>query len=850
MEENGYNPHAIEPKWQRIWEETGLYRTDLDAAQRPFYNLMEFPYPSGEGLHVGHFYSYSGADSYGRFKRMHGLDVFEPMGFDAFGIHAENYALKLGVNPAQLIPRNVRRFREEQLKRVGTMFDWSREVNTTHPDYYRWTQWIFLQLYHAGLAYRAAAPVNWCPSCLTTLADEQVTDGRCERCDTPVAQRELTQWFFRITDYAERLLDFSHADFTETTQRLQTHWIGRREGAEVHFPVEGGDERITVFSTRPDTLFGATFLVLAPEHEAALTLATPEQRGAVAAYREQTQARSDVERLSVTQAKTGVWTGRYAINPVDGRRLPIWVADYVLVGFGTGAIFATPTHDQRDYDFARAHDLPILPVIEPTEEGADWSPEAFDAAYEGDGVLIHSGPYDGLTVEEGKRAIVEDLQARGLARRAVTYRLRDWLISRQRYWGPPIPIIYCERCGMVPVPEDALPVRLPATEAFRPLGTGQSPLASIDEFVHTTCPTCGHSARRETDVSDNFLDSAWYYLRYTSTEHGERPWDVNRLKKWLPVHMYIGGIEHSTMHHLYARFLWKALQDLGHLPKELGPEPFARLRLHGLIIKDGTRMSKSRGNVVNPDEYIAQVGADVLRLYMLFMGPFEVGGDFRDRGINGMVRFAHRVWRVATFEPGRQDGGGPSHGARQDATEGEGAEASARQDAAATEGEGALVREMHQTIRKVSEDMEALAFNTAIAALMGYLNTLQAWQGRASAETWDEAVRVLLLLLAPFAPHLTEELWARRGGAFSIHQQPWPTWDADLAQEEVITLVVQVDGRVRGRITVPAAISAGRAREEALRSEAVRRYLDGREIDRVVFVPGRLINLVMAATEE
>jgi len=825
MEEDSYsyNPHAIEPKWQRIWEETGLYKTDLDAAQRPFYNLMEFPYPSGEGLHVGHFYSYSGADSYGRFQRMHGLDVFEPMGFDAFGIHAENYALKRGVNPAELIPRNVRRFREEQLKRVGAMFDWSREANTTHPDYYRWTQWIFLQLYHAGLAYRAAAPVNWCPSCLTTLADEQVVEGRCERCDMPVVQRQLTQWFFRITDYVERLLDFSHADFTETTQRLQTHWIGRKEGAEVHFPVEGSDERITVFSTRPDTLFGATFLVLAPEHDDALTLATPEQREAVAAYREQTRARSDVERMSLTQAKTGVWTGRDAINPVDGRRLPIWVADYVLIGFGTGAIFATPAHDQRDYDFARTYDLPILPVIQPPEEGVDWSPESFDAAYEGDGVLIHSGPYDGLTIEEAKRAIVEALQGRGLARRMVTYRLRDWLISRQRYWGPPIPIIYCARCGTVPVPGKDLPVRLPDTEAFRPLGTGQSPLASIDEFVHTTCPRCGGPAHRETDVSDNFLDSAWYYLRYTSTEYQDRPWDMERLRKWLPVHMYIGGIEHSTMHHLYARFLWKALQDMGYLPMELGPEPFARLRLHGLIIKDGSRMSKSRGNVVNPDEYIAQVGADVLRLYMLFMGPFEVGGDFRDTGINGMVRFVNRIWRLGTLTQPLPEGEGPD--------------------------EASLVREMHQTIRKVSEDIEGLAFNTAIAALMGYLNTLQAWQGRASAETWDEAVRNLLLLLAPFAPHLTEELWERRGGTYSIHRQAWPTWDPALAQEEVITLVVQVDGRVRDRIEVPATIAQERAREEALNSEVVRRYLDGREIAKVVFVRGRLINLVTAAAE-
>jgi len=820
MDERSYDPRTVEARWQETWQRTRLYEVDLDRAVRPFYNLMEFPYPSGEGLHVGHTYSFGGADSYGRFQRMRGHDVFQPMGFDAFGIHAENYALKLGINPAELVPRNVRRFREEQLKRMGAAFSWDHEVNTTDPRYYRWTQWVFLQLYKGGLAYRAPSAVNWCPSCLTTLADEQVIGGRCERCDTPVTQRILTQWFFRITRYVEDLLDFSQGDYSETTQSLQRHWIGRREGAEVDFSIVGADERITVFSTRPDTLFGATFLVLAPEHPAALRLTDAAHAAEVGAYIEAATQRGEIERLATAGAKTGVYTGAEATNPVDGRRLPVWVADYVLMGFGTGAIFGTPAHDQRDWEFARAHDLPIIPVVTPPEGAIDDLLR--QGAYEGDGALVNSGPYNGMTVDEAKAAIVHDLERHGQGRPRVTYRLRDWLISRQRYWGPPIPIVYCDRCGEVPVPEEDLPVLLPETEQFRPLGTGESPLASITEFVHTTCPRCGGPARRETDVSDNFLDSAWYYMRYTSTEFDDRPWDDERLRRWLPVSMYVGGVEHSTLHHLYARFIWKALRDLGHIPRELGPEPFARLKLHGLVIREGRRMSKSRGNVVNPDAYIARYGADVLRMNLLFMGRFEEGGDFSDAGITGLVRFTHRVWRLAA-EPQRNGGG-----------------ASAEELAAAMP----LVRAMHQTLRKVTEDTEAMAFNTAIAALMGYVNVLQEWQERASPGIWDEAVRTFLLMLAPLAPHLAEELWAQRGLPYSIHQQPWPRWDPTLAAEQTITLVVQVDGRVRARIEAPAEIDEEAARRIALENPQVQGHLDGRQVRRVIYVPGRLVNVV------
>jgi leucyl-tRNA synthetase len=823
-----YDPRAIEPKWQRIWEETELYKVDLDGAKRPFYNLMEFPYPSGEGLHVGHFFTYSGADTHGRFQRMRGYDVFQPMGWDAFGIHGENYALKIGENPARVIPRNVRRFRDEQMKSMGAAFDWSREVNTTDPAYYRWTQWIFLQLYKGGLAYRAKAPVNWCPQCLTTLANEQVVAGLCERCDTPVTQRELTQWFFRITDYADRLLDYSGVDFGETTQRLQQHWIGRREGAEITFSVDDGDETITVFTTRPDTLFGATFLVLAPEHPAISRVTKDRERKAVQAYLDEVAYHTEMERLTGDRGKSGVFMGSYALNPVDGRPLPVFVADYVLMGFGTGAIFGTPAHDQRDWEFAQAHGLAIIPVVRPLmDDGRTLENEV----YEGDGVMINSGPYSGMAVDEAKGAVVADLEACGLAQPAFSYRLRDWLISRQRYWGPPIPIIYCDKCGQQPVPEKSLPVLLPETEHYRPLGTGQSPLAGIPEFVHTICPNCGGPAQRETDVSDNFLDSAWYFLRYVNNEFDDRPWDAGRLVKWLPVTMYIGGPEHSTMHHLYARFIWKALYDLGRIPLELGDEPFAKLRLHGMIIKNGAKMSKSRGNYVDPDAYVSQWGADVMRSYMLFIGPYEEGGDFRDAGIVGVSRFFHRLWEQVgrwTDEqiepPARATGSGQLS------------------QTLSAESRSAQ-RLIHRTIKRVTDDIETLSFNTAIAALMEALNGLRALS--LEGDIAGTAARTLVLLVAPFAPHLAEELWERLGGPYSVHQQPWPRWDETLVAEETVTLVVQINGKVRDRIPASADIDDASARALALNSEAVKRHLDGRAPQRVVVVPRKLVNIVV-----
>ncbi|GIV98463.1 MAG: leucine--tRNA ligase [Herpetosiphonaceae bacterium] len=804
-----YPVHDIEAKWRRRWEETAIYRVDLDHAGRPFYNLMEFPYPSGEGLHVGHVYTYCGADAFGRLRRMQGYDVFQPMGFDAFGIHSENYALKVGVHPAQLVPVNIDRFREEQLKRLGCQFDWSREVDTTDPGYYKWTQWIFIQLFKAGLAYRAEAPVNWCPQDQTVLANEQVIDGRCERCDSPIEQKVMRQWFFRITAYADRLLDFNGVDFPEASIKRQTAWIGRSEGAEIEFPVDGYAASIVVFTTRPDTIYGATFVVLAPEHPLVAAITAVEQRRAVESYVEQSQRKLERERL-IGAEKTGVFTGAYAINPVNNQRIPIWIADYVLARYGTGAIMAVPAHDERDFEFARRYDLPIRRVIAPRLEEAD---APLKEAYVEPGVLVDSGPFSGMPHQEAARAITAWLEERGAGKAAATYRLRDWLISRQRYWGPPIPIVYCDRCGTQPVPEDQLPVLLPPLEQFRPMGT--SPLAAVPEFVNTTCPQCAGPARRETDVSDNFLDSAWYFLRYTSTEYDDRPWDQERVRRWLPIDQYAGGPEHTTMHHLYARFIYKALYDLGHVPTD---EPFKRLRLHGMITKDGAKMSKSRGNVVTPDAYTAQYGADIFRMYMLFLGPWQEGGDFTDAGISGVARFAVRLWDFITSGP-------PSGHPEPDVSE---------------EAE----RRRQRLIARVTESIEELRFHVAIAALMEELNWLRDNAAGQTEQQWRRSAQTLVLLLAPLAPHLAEELWERLGGAYSVHQQPWPIWDPAMLEETTIEIPIQVNGRVRDRITIPATADRDAVINAALASERVRSALEGATPTRVVVVPGKIINIV------
>jgi len=822
---NRYYPAQVEPKWRQRWDESGLHRTDLTLASgRPkHYNLMEFPYPSAEGLHVGHVYTYGGADTSARFLRMRGYEVFEPMGFDAFGIHSENFALRLNINPMQLTAQTTRRYREEQLGRIGAMFDWSRSVDTSDPSYYRWTQWIFLQLFKAGLAVRKEAPVNWCPKDLTVLANEQVIDGRCERCGTPIVQRELTQWFLEITAYADRLLaDLDRLDWPDESKVRQANWIGRSEGAELIFTVAESDEPIPVFTTRPDTVFGATYLVLAPEHKLVPRVTAPDRRAEVEAYVEQARDQTEIERTNAEREKTGVFTGAYAINPATGRPVPIWVADYVLVGYGTGAIMAVPAHDERDHEFAQQFNLPIVPVVESEEE-------VEGAAYTGPGRLVSSGQFYGLPSDEAKTAITAWLGEQGKGRPTVTYRLRDWLISRQRYWGPPIPIVHCPTDGIVPVPEKDLPVLLPVVDDFRPTGTGKSPLASVESFVNTTCPTCGGPAERETDVSDNFLDSSWYYLRYPSTDFDDRPFDRQRTEQWLPVDMYFGGKEHVLLHHLYARFITKALHDLGHLQFD---EPFRRLRLHGFLTKDGAKISKSRGNVVNPDEYVKRVGADAFRTYLLFMGPYDQDNDFSDTNLVGVTRFLDRVWRLAT-EPlplshGRDVGAADVRAAQR---RGPG-------------GEGTDMRPMHRYVKRLTDELASYQFHTAIAGLMEYANWISANRERFTSEQHSRAIETLVLLLAPFAPFLAEELWERLGKPYSVHQQAWPAYDPAQIEADTVTLIVQVNGKVRDRLEVAPDIAEETARTEALASPRVAPLLAGKQPRRVIYVPGRLINIV------
>jgi len=821
-----YDAKTVEKRWQAYWDENGVNEPDLDGAERPFFNLMMYPYPSAEGLHVGNLYAFTGADIYARFERLRGNDVFEPIGYDAFGIHSENHALKVNTHPMELIPSNIRNF-ERMLRAAGLMTDWSRTVDTTDPRYYRWTQWIFVQLMKAGLAEKKQAPVNWCPSCQTVLANEQVIGGLCERCDTPVEQRLLSQWFFRITDYTERLLsNLEWIDWSDSTKTAQRNWIGRSEGARLRFPLAGeaGSDgaALEVFTTRPDTIFGATFMVLAPEHPYVDRLTSGDQRAEVEAYRDAAGAVDLVERRKTDdKEKTGVYTGGHAVNPATGEEIEVWVADYVLMDYGTGAIMAVPGHDQRDFEFARKFGLPIVAVVAPRdavddgEDPASFDPRLADEAFvehTDDEILIHSGRFSGMRADEGGRAIVEWLSGKGLGEPEINYRLHDWCISRQRYWGPPIPVIYCDACGALPVPEEELPVLLPYVDDFKPDASGVGPLARSQEFLETTCPSCGGPATRETDVSDTFLDSSWYFLRYPSTEFDDRPFDPERTAKWLPVSMYIGGEEHAVLHLLYSRFITMALHDLGHLGFE---EPYRRFRKHGLLIKEGAKISKSRGNVILPDDYIERYGADVFRMYLMFLGPFQVGGDFRDSGLAGPERFVAKVWRTVTdaIEAGRT--GLDDDGVR---------------------------RALHRTIRRVTEDLETLDYNTAIAAMMDYLNVVRA---EARKATVDE-VTPLVVLLAPFAPHIAEELWARLGHESSIFgHATWPEWDPARLIEDELDLPVQVNGKLRATIRVPRGASPEAVQQVALAEENVLRHLDGVEIRKVIHIPDRLLNLVV-----
>ncbi len=819
-----YFPAEVERKWQSRWEERGTNSfTEAEIAARggegrPFYNLMMFPYPSAEGLHVGNIYAFTGADIYGRYQRMRGHDVFEPIGFDAFGIHSENFALKVGTHPMELIPRNIEHF-TRQLKRVGFMYDWNHSVDTTSPEYYRWTQWIFLQLYKAGLAVKKEAPVNWCPSCNTVLANEQVVGGECERCGTAVELRNLSQWFFRITDYAGRLLEnLSHIDWSETTKKAQENWIGRSEGAEISFPVVGhGDSYIHVFTTRPDTLWGASYLVLAPEHPLVERITAPEQMPAVANYQAGVLATDLVTRKKTDKTKTGVDTGARALNPATGKEIPIWVADYVLMEYGTGAIMGVPAHDERDFEFATEYALPIVTVVLPREEAARLSDPAnpvqgaADAAYvahSDDEVLVNSGAFSGMDARTGKGAIIRWLAEQGAGKSRINYRLHDWCISRQRYWGPPIPVLYCDHCGTLPVPEDQLPVVLPFVEDYKPDASGVSPLARHEEWYLTVCPDCGATARRETDVSDTFLDSAWYFLRYPSARNEHAAFDSQVTRDWLPVDMYIGGNEHAVLHLLYSRFLTMALKDMGHVDFE---EPFSRFRAHGLIVKDGAKMSKSKGNVVVPDEYIEEYGADTFRMYLMFLGPYQEGGDFRASGITGPYNFLNRLWDTMLSAEERPL-------------------------------DPEVERKLHATIKKVGEDLEVLSYNTAIAAMMEYLNVV-----RAGGRTPERAaVEPLVRLVAPIAPHVAEELWERLGHTESIFVEArWPEYDPAKTVADTVEFVVQVNGKVRARMEMARGIAEAEARDAALADENVQKWIEGKQVRKTIFVADRLVNLVI-----
>jgi leucyl-tRNA synthetase len=808
MADTPYDPQRVERKWQQRWDERGTNRTDLAGARQPFYNLMMFPYPSAEGLHVGNVFAFTGADIYGRFRRLHGDDVFQPLGFDAFGIHSENFALKVGIHPAELIPRNIERFRT-QLQRVGLMVDWRYELSTTDPTYYRWTQWVFLQLYKAGLAFKKRGAVNWCPSCKTVLANEQVINGCCERHpEVKVEQRVLDQWYFGITRYCDRLLDhLATLDWSESTRLLQANWIGRSEGAELVFETPC-KKNILVFTTRPDTVFGATYLVLAPEHPLVEACVTAEQRADVAAYTRQTAAKDLVSRKVGDKEKTGVFTGAYARNPATGESVPIWVADYVLMEYGTGAIMAVPGHDERDFAFATKYALPIVRVVAGAGQDAATPLGAAEPDI-ADGRLVNSAGYDGTPWAEAKTAITAALVARGLAKAVVNFRLHDWCISRQRYWGPPIPIINCDNCGPQPVAEADLPVVLPMVQDTRPDDSGISPLARHQEWYRVPCPTCGAMGRRETDVSDTFLDSAWYFLRYPSADRGDVPFDAGLTKRWLPVASYIGGNEHAVLHLLYSRFITMALKDLGHIGFE---EPFTRFRAHGTIVKDGAKMSKSRGNVVVPDQYIEQWGADTFRMYLMFLGPYQEGGDFRDAGISGIRRFLDKVWGLVHGARGHGGTGAPD----------------------------SLVRLMNRTIQKITNDTESLNYNTAISTMMEYVNAI-----REAGVAPRALVEPLVIMLAPYAPHFAEECWEILGETTSVTDADWPAFDAAAALEDEVEVVVQVNGKVRARLKLPRGAAEEVAVAAAKADPAVRKFTEGREIRKAIYVPDRLVSLVL-----
>ncbi len=823
-----YNPSEVEAKWQKAWKKAGAYKADLAQATKPYYSLVMFPYPSGDKLHVGHWYNYSPADSWARYMRMKGYDVFSPMGFDAFGLPAENYAIKTGVPPAESTKKNVETM-IKQLSRIGCMYDWDKMVNTSDPSYYRWTQWLFLQMFKHKLAYKKLGNVNYCPKDETVLANEQVWDGKCERCGTEVIQKPLDQWYWKITDYSQKLLDnLDTLDWPEKTKAMQRNWIGRKEGINITYKIDGLDEEVTCFTTRPDTNFGATFIVIAPEHAFARKIAdgsitSPEQKK-VAAYASDARKKTELERQSEGRKKTGAFTGFYAVNNLNGKKLPVWISDFVLAGFGTGAVVGVPAHDKRDFEFATQFDIPVIRVVVAFD--GDTSPvTSIDQVQEEEGTMINSGFLDGLDIHEATKKMMDHLEKNGWGKRIVTWRLRDWLLSRQRYWGAPIPIVYDPEGNAHPVPEEHLPWMLPTDVEFKP--TGKSPLTESKEFIKRTEKIFGKGWRPEFDTMDTFVCSSFYYLRYLMSCHGERSRtmttgkssfdsaqddifvDKALEKKWMPVSMYIGGPEHACMHLIYARFVMMALKDFGFVTHD---EPFQKLVHQGLITNKGAKMSKSKGNVVSPDSFVDMHGSDVFRMYLMFMGPFTDGGDWSDTGIRGVDRFVQRVWRVF----------------------GEGTKGTK-----ATDESKEVTVALHQTIKKVTESMEKLHFNTAISALMEFLNAIE------GTETSPDTVKTFIRLLSPLAPHLAEELWEVNGGKGFIVDQEWPVFDPAMLKTDTLTIVVQVNGKVRGQIQIPAEAKEKDVLEAAKADANVQKFLEGKTPKKEIYVKGRLVSLVV-----
>jgi len=844
MEEKKYNHKEIEKRWQEKWEKEGIYRVDLDKAPKSFYNLMMFPYPSAEGLHVGNMYAFVHSDVYGRFMRLMGKDVFEPIGLDGFGIHSENYAIKIGEHIKDVSARTEKRF-YNQLRIIGNAYDWSRKLETYNPNYYKWTQWLFLKMYEKGLAYRKGASVNWCPECKTVLSDEQVVSGKCERCDSIVEKKQMDQWFFKITDYAEKLLNnLDWLDWTEEVKTIQKNWIGRSEGVNFKFQIsnfktnsksqtQNPKSYLEVFTTRIDTIFGCTYLVVAPEHELFKNqeLRIKNQKE-VEEYINKIKNKSDLERTDLNKDKTGVeLKGIKAVNPFNGKEVPIFVADYVLGHYGTGAVMAVPAHDERDYEFAKKYNLPAKKVVLPEAlqvkivdsrsraMGAQNTIRVETDLFTGNGILIDSGEFSGLTSEEAREKMAKWLEEKKLGGKKINYKLRDWCVSRQRYWGPPIPMIECEKCGWVPVPEKDLPVELPDMDDFLPDGSGKGPLNKVEGFVNTICPKCGGPAKRETDVSDPFVDSCWYYMRYLCTDFSDKALDKERLKKWMPVDMYIGGKEHSVLHLLYSRFITMVMHELGYAQEE---EPFKKFRAHGLLIKDGAKMSKSKGNVINPDDYIEKYGADTVRMYLMFLGDMRQGGDWRDDGVNGMHKFVNRIYSV--FEK-IKDG----------------------------ESDIEIKKLVHKTIKTVKEDLENLKYNTAISKLMVFVNNIQ------ESNCGKEDFGKFLIILAPFAPHMAEELYEKLGSssapssakatagkkAESIFKQKWPEYDSELIKEKEIDIPIQINGKVRDMIKVSVDAAEDDIKKMALEQTKIKKWLGDKDPKKVIYVKGRMVSIVI-----